>query len=108
MNKRHGRYWIKHKSSLFNTRPGRRAFQGTKCGKFPAVEEYLFKYVRDLRATGIAVPWHLASPSIVAKSFKKMGLSNALDRTEDDALWEGADSGRGDDSQSDFSTIDSD
>lgn len=33
---------------------------------------------------------------------------NALDGTKDDALWEGGDSGRGDDSQSDFSTSDSD
>ncbi|KAH7976014.1 hypothetical protein HPB52_007548 [Rhipicephalus sanguineus] len=36
-----------------------------------------------------------------------MGL-NALDGTKDDALWESGDSGRGDDSQSDFSTSDSD
>ncbi|KAH7967649.1 hypothetical protein HPB52_001526 [Rhipicephalus sanguineus] len=33
---------------------------------------------------------------------------NALDGTKDDALWESGDSGRGDDSQSDFSTSDSD
>ncbi|KAH7983600.1 hypothetical protein HPB52_013069 [Rhipicephalus sanguineus] len=33
---------------------------------------------------------------------------NALDGTKGDALWESGDSGRGDDSQSDFSTSDSD
>ncbi|KAH7945478.1 hypothetical protein HPB49_011215 [Dermacentor silvarum] len=48
------------------------------------------------------------SPNIVEKSFKKTGLSNALDGTEDDALWESGDNGRDDDSQSDLSTSDSD
>ncbi|KAH7946873.1 hypothetical protein HPB52_005512 [Rhipicephalus sanguineus] len=49
-----------------------------------------------------------ASQRIVEKSFKKTRLSNTLDGTEGKALWEGSDSGRDDDSQSDFSTSDSD
>ncbi|KAH7981841.1 hypothetical protein HPB52_001260 [Rhipicephalus sanguineus] len=51
----HVRYWRKQKSLLVNTRPGRTAFRGPKQGKFPAVEEDLFKYVRELRSSGIAV-----------------------------------------------------
>lgn len=34
----------------------------------------------------ILAAWDLVSPNIVKKSFKKTGLLNALDRTEDDAL----------------------
>lgn len=56
----------------------------------------------------IVAAWDMVSPSIVEHSFKKTGLSNALDGTEDDALWEGSDGGRDDDSESDFSTSDSD
>ncbi|KAH7940229.1 hypothetical protein HPB52_022549 [Rhipicephalus sanguineus] len=166
----HVSYWRKQKSSLANTRPGRRAFRGPKQGKFPSIEEELFKYVRELRyrrvvrgavvcgkkdsagergsccdvqgkqrvgdtlretpSAGYRVEndplpanketpletvckwrlpaWDLVSPSIVEKSFKKTGLWNALNGTEDVVLWEGGDSGRGDDSQLDLSASDSD
>ncbi|KAH7976910.1 hypothetical protein HPB52_021487 [Rhipicephalus sanguineus] len=70
----------------------------TEARKFPAVEEDLFKYVQQLRSSGITLPWDLVSPSIVEKSFKKTGLSNALHGIEDDVLWEDGDSGRDDDS----------
>ena len=32
--------------------------------------------------------WNEIAPEIVARSFKKCGISNAMDGTEDDMLWE--------------------
>ncbi|KAH7976398.1 hypothetical protein HPB52_013135 [Rhipicephalus sanguineus] len=73
-----------------------------KHGKFPAVEEYLFRYVRELRPTGIAACRGISYSPALSRRASRRRL-NALDGTKDDALWEGGDSGRGDDSQSDFS-----
>lgn len=55
VNESHVRYWKKRKSSLQNTKPGRRAFRGPKQGKFPAVEEELLKHVQQMRSSCLAV-----------------------------------------------------
>ena len=36
-------------------------------------------------------PWDSISPTIIVRSFKKCGISNKLDGSEDDMLWEQAD-----------------
>lgn len=46
--------------------------------------------------------WDDVRPEIIVKSFKKCGISNALDGTEDDALFEVSDSSSSDDDE-DFS-----
>ncbi len=32
--------------------------------------------------------WNELSPAVIVKSFKKCSISNAMDGTEDDVLWE--------------------
>lgn len=41
----------------------------------------------ELLCTWVLNSWNLITQEMVAKSFKKTGISNALDSTEDDALW---------------------
>lgn len=51
----HVLYWRKQMSSLQNTKPGRRVFQGPKQGMYPAVEEELLRYVRQVRLSSLLV-----------------------------------------------------
>uniref|UniRef100_A0A6B0U635 Putative pogo transposable element n=1 Tax=Ixodes ricinus TaxID=34613 RepID=A0A6B0U635_IXORI len=45
----------------------------------------------------VLAAWDMVSPGIVESSFKKTGLSNALDGTEDDAIWNASDDDNHDD-----------
>lgn len=64
--------------------------------------------MRMLRFFGISMLRDLVSSGNVEKSSKKMVHSNALDRTEDDALWEGGDSSCDNNTKSELSISDSD
>ncbi|EEC02776.1 hypothetical protein IscW_ISCW003280 [Ixodes scapularis] len=59
----------------------------------------------------VLTAWDMASPIIVESSFKKTGLSKALDGTEDDAIWNESDDDNRDDrshcSECESSTSDS-
>ena len=52
--------------------------------------------------------WDDVRPEIIVKSFKKCGISNALDGTEDDALFEVSDSSSRDEDDEDFSGFEDD
>jgi hypothetical protein len=38
----------------------------------------------------IITAWHHISPDIIVKGFKKCHISNAVDGTDDDVLWNGS------------------
>jgi hypothetical protein len=38
----------------------------------------------------IIITWQRTSPELILKGFKKCCISNAMDRTEDDMLWNGS------------------
>ncbi|KAL1478156.1 hypothetical protein MTO96_035178 [Rhipicephalus appendiculatus] len=49
------RYWKNQREKLMATTSTRRAFRGTKTGKFPDDEEAVLEYVRDMRIDGFAL-----------------------------------------------------
>ncbi|KAH8023971.1 hypothetical protein HPB51_020644 [Rhipicephalus microplus] len=83
---------IKHKQ-LKVTNKSRKAFRGPKTGRYPQVEAALLEYIKSLCADGCAVSIELLrnQARIIARkegipAFKKTGISNALDGTEDDVV----------------------
>ena len=55
----------------------------------------------SLVTTWVKTAWDALNPQMVAKSFKKCAISNALDGTEDDVLWQDTTSDNGSDNDSD-------
>ena len=82
------------------------ADRGRKC-QWPELEKKVVEWVEENRKSGLAVTrnlihlhakktvcqwvkesWQELSKEIVERSFKKCGISNALDGTKDDLVWE--------------------
>ncbi|KAG0414191.1 hypothetical protein HPB47_008619 [Ixodes persulcatus] len=107
------RCWCIQQKDIAETNRTRKAFRGKQC-KFPKLEEELVEYVRTTRRDGYAVSTEMIREfhrfvnalrrDHVYDLFKVTGISNAMDGTEDDQLWERADemsSSGDDDSESD-------
>ena len=61
---------------------------GRKC-QWPELEKKVVEWVEENRKSGLAVTRRQElSKEMVERSFKKCGISNALDGTEDDLVWE--------------------
>ena len=64
------------------------ADRGRKC-QWPELEKKVVEWVEENRKSGLAVTRRQElSKEMVERSFKKCGISNALDGTEDDLVWE--------------------
>lgn len=80
------RRWHKHKTLLLACAVTRKGFRGPRKEPFPKEEEVLTDFIKERRGRSLAVT---AIPeAMVAASFRKGCISNALDGTEDADLFE--------------------
>ncbi|CAG8501651.1 17210_t:CDS:2 [Dentiscutata heterogama] len=82
--------WISNKEKLKNANSSNRCVGARRASFYPEAEEELVKWLNELHLAKIAVTaevWADISVEMVIKSFKKCGISNELDGTEDDLLY---------------------
>jgi len=62
------RLWRKHKGAISGCEASRKKFTGSKKGRFPEIDDAVFKFFRERRKTGLFVSYDLLRKEAIKKA----------------------------------------
>ena len=67
-NKYQIRLWRKYKGAISGCEASRKKFTGPKKGRFPEIDDAIFKFLRERRKTGLFVSYDLLRKEMIKKA----------------------------------------